>query len=686
MQVLESRRLLAGDAPTFTNLGDQTVEVGSPLHLSIDGMDPDGGPLTVTVEVSDPDAVTAEVITGNRSLRLDVASFGTMVFELYEGRAPRPTSRIIELTESGFYDGIIFHRVIDDFVLQAGDPTGTGFSGSALGPFDDQFHPDLQHNTNGVLSFAKSTDDTNNSQFFITERETASTRNLDYNHSVFGQLIEGEDVRNAISEVPVEVPDPGEDPTNRPVTDVVIESATIFEDIENSIVMLRAIDAGVQSDVTITITDAEGNFSAETFTVNTIADQVNAGPYLAEIPKVVLGSVDQSVSLQLESVDIEGDAVQYAGQFVSDSFDSSATLDPETGLFELQPAVGFVGTIDLFVLTRASINPGSHFDSQEFSIQIVDTLTAPGSIDLAAVSDTGIADDDNITSANNLMFEVVGVTPGADIEIVNLINGDVLGQTRATGTSVDVDITVADNFFGEDELDGTLELIARQRTGDLVSETSGSLAVSIDRSSPQLTSSQTPDHIFAGAMLTVPLTAGESGLAWSLVSGPDDLIIDASTGEISWTPPLETRGLHSWTVAFEDAAGNSSEASFSINVTSKYHNLVEAFDVDGLGSVTSLDALLIINAISRNGEEIQLPETDGSDGQTSSLRQDWFYNANNDTAITALDALIVINEVARRQAGGGDPDNEWAAPLTAASAGEVEWRSDEDDDVWFPLF
>ena len=69
-----------------------------------------------------------------------------MVFQLFEGRAPRATEQIITLANDGFYDGIIFHRVIDEFVIQGGDPTGTGSGGSDLGDFDDQFHVDLQHN------------------------------------------------------------------------------------------------------------------------------------------------------------------------------------------------------------------------------------------------------------------------------------------------------------------------------------------------------------------------------------------------------------------------------------------------------------------------------------------------------------------------------------------------------------
>ncbi len=97
-----------------------------------------------------------------------------MVFRLFESEATRPVQRIETLVNNGFYDQtasnkIIFHRVIDNFVLQAGDPTGTGSGGSTLGNFNDQFNTNLLHNRTGILSYAKSSDDTNDSQFFITE-------------------------------------------------------------------------------------------------------------------------------------------------------------------------------------------------------------------------------------------------------------------------------------------------------------------------------------------------------------------------------------------------------------------------------------------------------------------------------------------------------------------------------------
>ncbi|MFP6703302.1 MAG: peptidylprolyl isomerase, partial [Planctomycetaceae bacterium] len=184
----------------LSEIADQTVPAGSPLHIPLNGLDPAGGQLTFTVESSDP-LVSAEVLSGNRSLRMEVDDFGTMTFELFESRATRATDRMIELAESGHFTDTIFHRVVDNFVIQGGDPTGTGGGGSTLGDFDDQFHVDLQHNRTGLLSMAKTTDDTNDSQFFITE---GPTRHLDFNHSIFGLLTEGEGVRAAISDVAVE--------------------------------------------------------------------------------------------------------------------------------------------------------------------------------------------------------------------------------------------------------------------------------------------------------------------------------------------------------------------------------------------------------------------------------------------------------------------------------------------------
>lgn len=119
---------------------------------------------------------------------------GDMVFDLFAAQAPRTVNNFVFLAREGFYDGVIFHRVIDEFMAQTGDPTGTGRGGPGY-QFADEFHPDLRHDEPGVLSMANAGPNTNGSQFFITH---VATPWLDGKHAVFGKLREGKDVLMSI--------------------------------------------------------------------------------------------------------------------------------------------------------------------------------------------------------------------------------------------------------------------------------------------------------------------------------------------------------------------------------------------------------------------------------------------------------------------------------------------------------
>lgn len=119
---------------------------------------------------------------------------GDIVLDLFADKAPRTVNNFVFLARDGFYNGIKFHRVIPDFMIQTGDPTGTGRGGPGYS-FPDEFHPDLRHTGPGVLSMANAGADTNGSQFFITHIKTDW---LDDRHSVFGQVREGQDVVDAI--------------------------------------------------------------------------------------------------------------------------------------------------------------------------------------------------------------------------------------------------------------------------------------------------------------------------------------------------------------------------------------------------------------------------------------------------------------------------------------------------------
>ncbi|MCL4504773.1 MAG: peptidylprolyl isomerase [Chloroflexi bacterium] len=132
---------------------------------------------------------------------------GDIVVELFADKAPKTVNNFVFLAREGFYDGTTFHRVIKPFMIQGGDPTGAGAGGPGY-RFEDEFHPSLRHNGPGILSMANAGRNTNGSQFFITH---VPTPHLDNHHTVFGKVVEGMDVVNAIPERdPGRAREPGE--------------------------------------------------------------------------------------------------------------------------------------------------------------------------------------------------------------------------------------------------------------------------------------------------------------------------------------------------------------------------------------------------------------------------------------------------------------------------------------------
>ena len=123
-------------------------------------------------------------------------SQGEIHIELFEDEAPNTVANMIELSEQGFYDGLVFHRVINDFMIQGGCPHGKGTEGPGY-RFRDECHPDRRHDGPGVLSMANAGPNTNGSQFFITH---SAQPHLDGKHTVFGRVLEGLDVVNRISQ------------------------------------------------------------------------------------------------------------------------------------------------------------------------------------------------------------------------------------------------------------------------------------------------------------------------------------------------------------------------------------------------------------------------------------------------------------------------------------------------------
>ncbi len=787
------------EQPTFEAIGNQTVGIGSPLHIPIDAYDPDGGPLTVTVSVGDPSLLEATVLSGNRSIRVDVNGWGDMVFELFEQRAPEPAGRVADLANAGFYDGIKFHRIINGFVLQAGDPTATGSGGSTLGDFDDQFHPDLQHNRSGILSYAKTTDDTNDSQFFITE---SATRHLDFNHSIFGQLVEGESNREAISETEVA--------GSVPTTDVVINTVNVFTDTENSVVMLKALgNATGSTNVTFTVTDQDGNSHSETITVTVANDTDNGQPFLNPITTPSTTSNTATAQLQLSSVDVEADAVTYFTNGISSStggtvsitlvpgqpivpndldqrvvtvtpasgstepiqiqlatvappsesvtyFASSITgtangtvsidastglvtvtpnagatgsiqfrvdsrnaaqtffsvraesisspagtvsVDATTGLSTVTPPSGFEGTIDARLAVRPANtvvgNAVTDFDEQlvAFAFEGEQTIATPTSVDLQTASDSGVSNIDNITNFGSLTFTVNGVTSGATVELVNVASGSVVGTGVATGTSV---VITTNNIAGLG--DGTYPIAARQRVGADVSDVSPALTVVFDTTAPDsvVASAQTNANLFRLYQTDLISTEEGAGLIYELAAAPSGATINATSGQIEWTPVEDQLGDNTFTIELTDAAGNTRTESFTVTVAGEplAEIRIDLTDLQGnpISSVSIGDEFLL-TMVAVDARPFDKPGIFAAyadilfnssiirpvSGNAIDFSDDFTVVRKGTLGTGLIDELGAVNNVT---SATNDPENVIATVrMQALSSGTVNIRSEPADDL-----
>ncbi len=207
--------LVACAAPMDDKTEKQVEDIET---AAVDAEQLDSASVEEQAEIDDLEEATVEVektMSEGTIVELET-SMGVMKIKLFDEKAPKTTENFKKLIGDGFYDGTIFHRVIKDFMIQGGDPDGTGRGGPGY-TIDDEFGEGLKHDRKGILSMANAGPDTGGSQFFIT---LAPTPWLDGKHAIFGEVVEGVDVLEKIGTTKTGAQD-------RPVEEVKLVKAKI---------------------------------------------------------------------------------------------------------------------------------------------------------------------------------------------------------------------------------------------------------------------------------------------------------------------------------------------------------------------------------------------------------------------------------------------------------------------------
>lgn len=317
---------------SFPTQVEPRIPIGKALIFPITASDVDGGPLKYTV-TSDNPKITVSVRTALPKLKVQVdhagngtaedpAFSGTLEFALLRDSAPSTVQNIAGFAQSGYYNyngeagpnfrNQIFHRIADldpdeepegSFIIQGGDPTGVGTGGPGF-QFDNEFHPSSIFVGRGQLAMANAginsaNKGTNGSQFFIT---LGQPRFLDFNHTIFGQLLRGWDLVESIADVPRSTAAATKD---KPLVDVKLTSATVEQNLNDAILLLSATGPGTGK-IKVTVTDANGEEDVEEFTVTAVKDDRNTPPFLLPIPNQSVES-DRILGIPLGAVDLESD-------------------------------------------------------------------------------------------------------------------------------------------------------------------------------------------------------------------------------------------------------------------------------------------------------------------------------------------------------------------------------------------
>lgn len=594
LEWLEPRCVLA--APTLAPISNVTVLAGAPLNIPLNGADTAGDALTFTVTNDTvPGLVTTVSPSTDRSLKIHVhhdgdttnpasdPSFdGDVVIQLFEDLAPKTTARIVELANSQFYNNLIFHRIIKDFMAQGGDPSGNGTGGSGT-KFDDELNPNLQFTSSGLLAMANSGADTNDSQFFITE---APTRWLDFHHTIFGLVTQGTDIVQKMNTVPThpsgDTSKPPKFSQDQPLHDVVMTSVSVISDTQDNVLRLSTASWATsgQGDVTVQVDDGHGGTTTQTFHVTIQPDTTNDPPFFPSTQPIRTTS-DTPISLN-PATDVEGDKIYYQTPTITPANPNVSVSVNNAGLVTITPSNGVTGVFSLSLKVAASqaqLSSTSNYDFSTHQFPLYITPKAPSIDSLLTASGaanvSGVTTQNNSSSSSKLSFSLTGLKANTDLYLY--ADGQIIAHV------VPASDTMVVQTDGSTKLrDGTHKITAMQTVLNQTVSV-GNLNTKIDLDSPTSAPMQiavdTAPLTFTSAPLTTAhedlpyvydvKTNKQSGVTFQLTSRPGGMTIDSATGHITWTPTSRQvidPNLPPVTVQATDLAGNSVQQTFNVKV------------------------------------------------------------------------------------------------------------------------
>jgi len=597
-------RVVLNVSPVFVDLPDEiTILAGESFHLALNGYDADGDALTFSTSSS-----LASVLTGNDSIRMRIVQrdsggniihdFGYITIELFQKDAPLTTSKIKEVLESGFYENKLFHRIINDFMIQGGSKSGFGTDGyfSLGNEFNDEFTDLLRHNSKGMVSMANSGVNTNNSQFFITD---AATIWLDDRHSIFGFVTSGHDVLDAVSAVQTQGGGDSNPNKDRPIFDVLMEEVEIFQDTQNG--TLRIITNSAMANTTQTITvmvdDGKGGQAEKTIKVN-VAPAYNE--LFLEDPDVAEVKAGESVIVDLPGIaNIPKDRIQYLFEAWEGSHPGMHYEITADNRLKITAGAGVSGP--QYVFLAANVLDGWGFagytvSGYEACMLVVVTPAAPK---LSWTAGDNSSDGSGITSNNNkdadttYQFTVENVVPGAEIELYangvvmpfKIVSdtyyddaGNVVGNTSSNRARHTLVIETIGS--GEYKLnDGVYHFTVKQYhqpsgfSEPLISDASAAVVVTVATVAPEFVS---PPEGFVydvapGETLVIDVVTKNDGGSDVTITFegdvPPGMVLSSDGRTITWTPAENTEAKnYAITLKLTDTVGNTRTTTFVVSV------------------------------------------------------------------------------------------------------------------------